>query len=91
MKYFLLIVLSGIAFLGNTQDVVVVNNTAEAEKFCREKAEKSPEELREQMLSYCLCMIKHTDLKKEKELLKAGKKKELQALYKEASKACSKK
>ncbi|PIE46539.1 MAG: hypothetical protein CSA42_07975 [Gammaproteobacteria bacterium] len=90
MKYFLPVVLSGIAFLGNTQDIIVVNNTAEAKKFCEEKAAKSPEELREQMLSYCLCILKHTDLKKEKELLKAGKIKELQALYKEASKACSK-
>ncbi len=89
MKYFLLVVLSGIAFLGNTQDVIVVNNAAEAKKFCKEKAEKSPKELREKMLSYCLCILKHTDLKKEQELIKAGKTKELQALYKEASKACS--
>ncbi len=75
-------------FLGNAQQIVSANSAAEAIQLCKEKAAKSPKELREQMLSSCICEAKNTDFKKVKALSAAGKKQELQALYQKAAKSC---
>lgn len=73
---------------GGASEVIVAADKETALKACEEKAENSPENTREAMLSSCRCIVERADFDKIEQYSQAGDNDAMRALYEEAGEAC---
>lgn len=77
-----------IAVCTSAQEVMVALDKDSALQACEEKAQNSPENTRNEMLSSCRCVVENTDFDQAAQYSEAGDDDALKALYEKAGKAC---